>query len=1434
MWKFVYHLNVDTMAWTKYSPTLPSTHVETGDQPSMVYFSSTNTVAVLGGHSGELGQRPYFWLWDTTAHTWTGLTNYPVGIGFNGVAVGCNNKLYAYDNLANIANGASSWDFGTSTWTTGPCPSDPSSRLFTYMLITDDGNVVIIDNYGGVNTLYYLPGYETGCSPLAAFNSLYASPDELPTTTAQFTAIATLDPDAEPVSIDTLNDRAVISDYQDYPLVFMGAMDESGTDWGFPLYALISYDGIHLHDVSSDVCDSDVNTYADIGNMSGVGYLSVVTDVPEVDGFYFEIATPNAGIADLSSAFAGTAQYLTDDYAGRLNLIGSITTFTRDGTASGHFDAINSDCTAGTLIVFSDATTVTITGKTGNGTGSGNISIDVDHASGAVSAIYGISVHDDQVGPNFSATGLTAIFSKKASSRVNYGKTSIRQKIATSELTGNGTGRVKLIIRAGSLPFKLAYCSIGEQDTGANTKATPTLVTFNGGQYGIQGVEEVTANDLKGSVGLYTQDATVAGHFNSATFSAGSGNMIVFSDNSIAIIVSVTLPGTGASEVILDRSHASGFIKGIYPANISDPIIFAVDDSKGYIVSMDIDGIPMTQQVAVPRWEQVGYRAFQSVVTYTSRSIEAGGLASSSGAGYYTKTWDGTEIGACYDQITAIGFTSLAGCVGLVEIQADTMHSLPTALQVSHSTDLNQVDLSYADSVDSLTITQVTPGASKIYHAFSFDGGQTFNIWKSSAWLPIIQFTTLWQYWTGGAWSNATINSLEGAEVQAFAVAGNKVEKAAYEALATADWMSTGGVNLAVARTIDFANAFLCDGNNLPRLDSYTVGYSGESVVKVNVRQGGAWVAVPGTDNTAVTGVSLAQSGTMAFTARTTADYDVIDGVAGFHWQVWTNGTSDGTTISQIKYKAPCQRLQNIGTGQPDTLVGAVYYIAAQEQANDIGPIVTDGVDTDLSAAAIPLVSGDSLYFAYNTRFNGLLFTMLTGSENNTVSAMQGAIWTGQLWQSVTITDGTAVSGRTLHASGLMYWALPTLDDWKQSVPFEGFARAYWVRLTPTNALSSTTKVTEIRAYGVPDALKKHRLCAVMGNRVVLAGTPAEPDRVDISQEFREFGFNGPNAGSWRVGGQDAAIAMISAWNGLYVAKSETWHSFNGKGFDTIGATGKTPINNRVLVMAPAPGDKSGNLSGLYFLNEKGAHVAASLQADNNFGTARVTQISDTVTWWDDNAPVRIDKNWLFKASGAYWPIDNLILWPVPLIVGGASEQQTCNYILVYDLTLRCWYPPWKIPAASICTAYHHNDYTPGGLGSVGLYIGDYAGQIIRLIDGTTDLGAAIPGWFESGWLDLGHSEAEKIGRRLRLYGYSTTDVLVEVKVDGEETVRPGYSQTIAGLTGLTGKFLGPDKDVKKYFYGNFTKIGIHFAGQTDLYGFEVEAIPDRQELYRQ
>jgi hypothetical protein len=97
------------------------------------------------------------------------------------------------------------------------------------------------------------------------------------------------------------------------------------------------------------------------------------------DEFYtaIEEATGLTADEDITSVGTSTGTALIQD------IKASITTFTKDGTATGHFNVANTAVVVGCVITFADASTATIVAKTGDGTGTSSITLSVDHATDA-------------------------------------------------------------------------------------------------------------------------------------------------------------------------------------------------------------------------------------------------------------------------------------------------------------------------------------------------------------------------------------------------------------------------------------------------------------------------------------------------------------------------------------------------------------------------------------------------------------------------------------------------------------------------------------------------------------------------------------------------------------------------------------------------------------------------------------------------------------------------------------------------------------------------------------------------------------------------------------------------------------------------------------------------------------------------------------------
>ena len=359
----------------------------------------------------------------------------------------------------------------------------------------------------------------------------------------------------------------------------------------------------------------------------------------------------------------------------------------------------------------------------------------------------------------------------------------------------------------------------------------------------------------------------------------------------------------------------------------------------------------------------------------------------------------------------------------------------------------------------------------------------------------------------------------------------------------------------------------------------------------------------------------------------------------------------------------------------------------------------------------------------------------------------------------------------------------------------------------------------------MPVGLAKHKFGALFGNRIALGNRPDAPDQIDISREFEEYGLTGQNSGSFRLGGQDQIVCAISAWNGLLIGKTETFHFLQegSSSFQTVEAARHVPINSQSIVKAPISGFDYGDRYGLFFLNRYGAFVATGLHVDSLWNTSRGKSISDVLNWWDAKDYPRLDLDYLHLACGEYWPAKNWIVWSVPMLLSSESGPQASNNrLIVYDLTLQAWLPPFTIAAAYLCTAYHYNANAPGKLGDMGLYAGDYQGRVLRLFGTgvTSDLGSAISAWVETGWLDFGSPEYRKLLRMLSLYG-KTADDTITVTAFGDGDTSAAIVAEFHDLSNLGGKTFALEQESHN-LQGRFFKFRIAFNDASEVYGLQI------------
>lgn len=374
-------------------------------------------------------------------------------------------------------------------------------------------------------------------------------------------------------------------------------------------------------------------------------------------------------------------------------------------------------------------------------------------------------------------------------------------------------------------------------------------------------------------------------------------------------------------------------------------------------------------------------------------------------------------------------------------------------------------------------------------------------------------------------------------------------------------------------------------------------------------------------------------------------------------------------------------------------------------------------------------------------------------------------------------------------------------------------------------ALSATTGIAEVRVYPVYEALKKHGLVLHYKDRIVLLNRPDAPDQVSLSRALEEYGWAGTDSYGVRAGGSESFVAAVEAFNQGFLFQPGNAFMLNGydpQSFSVERAeiAGYTPANNRCIVLAPVAEADSKNKMGMYYLcgGSGGAVHFTGIQAYD---------IAPLSSWWEGTSYPYIDlANLPITGCGVYWPAKNWVLWAVPMITTGSTPQTTNNRVIVYDLTLKAWLPPFNWALASLCTAYERSETAPGGIGKMRLLGGTYDGKIVQLLrsDATTDGGTTITSSAETGWLSFGAPTLEKTIHRVWIYGKTAgASITMKVYVNGEETTA-ALTETITGLSSLdaTKVIATHDFPGSNALRGYLFKFELTWSGATTIHGLEL------------
>lgn len=291
----------------------------------------------------------------------------------------------------------------------------------------------------------------------------------------------------------------------------------------------------------------------------------------------------------------------------------------------------------------------------------------------------------------------------------------------------------------------------------------------------------------------------------------------------------------------------------------------------------------------------------------------------------------------------------------------------------------------------------------------------------------------------------------------------------------------------------------------------------------------GAWTALTETDGTSVTGKTLAQTGTVTWTAPTDALPHFMYGRCGYWLKITFSAALSATTyVSKCEYTGPVQDLANIWDGILIDAVEAQVYTAA------------DTVYKTYGGAAIivsDLTTSDVIYVACADKAEAL-YIDVGQTPNTTASTTINTVsrWNGTAWESVgSFTDGTSGLSKTGWIN------LPRSTTEQPQIFNNTQYYAYWYKLTVDKTLSSNLVIwIQSRPYFDISELGRGQCCASWKGRGVYSFT-LYPDYLYITAQGNPTGLNGRDFGIIQVGDGRAheVTAMRKFHNELMVWQEE-------------------------------------------------------------------------------------------------------------------------------------------------------------------------------------------------------------------------------------------------------------------------------------------------------
>ena len=206
---------------------------------------------------------------------------------------------------------------------------------------------------------------------------------------------------------------------------------------------------------------------------------------------------------------------------------------------------------------------------------------------------------------------------------------------------------------------------------------------------------------------------------------------------------------------------------------------------------------------------------------------------------------------------------------------------------------------------------------------------------------------------------------------------------------------------------------------------------SGAATMIVYEWNGTGWASITVTDNTAVGGRSLEQTGTVTWTSTAaTSKPTAVEKLYLYWYKMVITSASDfsGATLSQVAVSIPFQAIKDIWDGEErpcNSFVAyktAKYYDYTTNVLDNSFTSTGSAVDASTYAALVSLTTTDYLYAGFIERMAGVTIYVIDQYGNSNSVVVSWDYWNGSAWTPLNAVDGTMDGTKSLAKNGWVTW----------------------------------------------------------------------------------------------------------------------------------------------------------------------------------------------------------------------------------------------------------------------------------------------------------------------------------------------------------------------------------------------------------------------------